>query len=232
MSRSYGFFTLLAVVAISIVFGMVLGGRLNAPEVVFAAPADTVTGPLRDGDPTRPLAPAMVTDGRMDFADIAEAALPAVVSVTNTQLRPAGSDPRGGETPENLLEEFFERFRGPREPEQDLPPRGEPRERRENSAGSGFLISADGYLMSNNHVVEGADRLVVTLQDGTQYDARVVGTDPAIDFALLKIDAPDVDFPYLPLGDSDALRVGEWVLAIGNPLEFSHSVTVGVLPPL
>jgi len=173
----------------------------------------------------------MAQGGRMDFADVAETALPAVVSITNTQIRDGASDPHGGGGPENMLEEFFERFRGPRDedPDRDLPPEGEPRERRDNSAGSGFFISSDGYLMSNNHVVERADRLVVTLQDGTQYDARVVGTDPAIDFALLKIDAPGQEFPYLALGDSDALRVGEWVLAIGNPLEFSHSVTVGVV---
>jgi serine protease Do len=124
----------------------------------------------------------------------------------------------------------MERFRNPGEPapEEDIEFR-EPRERRENSAGSGFLITADGYLMTNNHVIEGADRLIVTLQDGTQYDGEVIGTDPGIDFALMKIDTRGRELPYLALGNSDALRVGEWVLAIGNPLEFSHSVTAGVV---
>lgn len=240
MNRTYSFLTLLAVVAGSIVFGMIVGGQVNAPKVAFAAPVATGVVPaLDDGAPHRPMAPAMAVDaGRLDFADVAETALPAVVSITNTRVRTveAPPNPHGGGGPDNLFEELFERFRnqqGPGEtPGPDLGLPEEPRERRDNSAGSGFLISADGYLMSNYHVVENADRLVVTFQDGTQYDAEIVGTDPGIDFALLKIEPAGRDLPYLPLGSSASARVGEWALAIGNPLEFSHSVTVGVISAL
>jgi serine protease Do len=234
MNRSYSLLTLIFVVGLGVGFGVFVGGRIQAPDVALAAPVRAAdlgrAGSLEDGDPTRPTAPAMSSAGRLDFADVAETALAAVVSITNTQVREGVRNPHGDLPPENLLEEFFERFRE-RQPAPDESPQGEgePRERRENSAGSGFLISSDGYLMSNHHVVEGASRLVVTLQNGTQYDARVVGKDPAIDFALLKIDPDGRELPYLPLGDSNGLRIGEWVLAIGNPLEFSHSVTVGVV---
>ena len=232
MNRTYSLVSVLAVIGVSIVFGMVLGGRLNAPDVALAA-SRTAALTIDDGDPTRPAAPAMAQAGRLDFADVAETALAAVVSITNTQVReavpPSEDDPHGDRSPENLLEEFLQRFHAPGDPAPEEFELREPRERRENSAGSGFLISADGYLMTNNHVVEDADRLVVTLQDGTQFDGDIIGVDPGIDFALVKIDPRGRELPYLPLGDSDALRVGEWVLAIGNPLEFSHSVTAGVV---
>jgi serine protease Do len=239
MNRTQSFLALLAVVAASIVFGMIVGGPVNAPPVVFAAPVATGDAPvLEDGAPHRPLAPAMATDavGRLDFADVAATALPAVVSITNTQVRTAEAvpNPHGRAVPDNLFEELFERFREPQRPDvvPDPDASEEPRERRENSAGSGFLISGDGYIMSNHHVVDNADRLVVTFQDGTQYDAEIIGTDPGIDFALLKIEPDGRALPYLPLGDSSSVRVGEWALAIGNPLEFSHSVTVGVVSAL
>lgn len=221
MHRTYSFLTLLVVVAVSIVFGMVIGGKLNAPRLALAAPQVPDLG----SGPSLPLAPAMVGDGRLDFADIAEAALPAVVGVANNQR---ASEDGGGDR--SFPDDLFHRwFFGPQQPperfERQLPERDERR-----SFGSGFLVSADGYVLSNNHVVEASDRLVVTMNDGTRYEAAVVGSDPSIDLALLKIESEDdQEFPYLELGDSDALRVGEWVLAIGNPLGFEQSVTVGVV---
>ncbi len=101
---------------------------------------------------------------------------------------------------------------------------GAPRE----GSGCGFIIDPTGYILTNHHVVDGADRITVTLGDGRSFTATVVGVDPAIDVALLHISARD-PLPVAPLGDSDTLRVGEWVCAIGNPLGYVHSVTVGVV---
>ncbi len=94
--------------------------------------------------------------------------------------------------------------------------------------GSGFIISKDGYILTNNHVVEGADRIDVTLADGRKFDAELVGTDPKTEVALIKINTDD-DLPVLTLGDSDALEVGEWVLAAGNPFGLSQTITAGIV---
>jgi serine protease Do len=102
----------------------------------------------------------------------------------------------------------------------DVPSRG---------AGSGFIIDREGFILTNHHVIENAERITVTLADGRAFRGEVVGTDPAIDIALLKIDGHGQGLPEAPLGNSDDLRVGEWVCAIGNPLGYVHSVTVGVV---
>ena len=93
--------------------------------------------------------------------------------------------------------------------------------------GSGFVISSDGYILTNNHMVEGAKKVIVELADGRKLTAEITGTDPDSDIAVIKIDADNL--PYLELADSDTLEVGEWVLAIGNPLGFSHTVTAGIV---
>ncbi|MCR4374572.1 MAG: trypsin-like peptidase domain-containing protein [Acidobacteria bacterium] len=118
-----------------------------------------------------------------------------------------------------------DRSRAPRRFQRDMADdNNAPRE----GSGSGFIIDAAGFILTNHHVIEGADRVTVTLGDGRVLRATVVGIDPAIDVALLQVLAPD-PLPVAPLGDSDALRVGEWVCAIGNPLGYVHSVTVGVV---
>ncbi len=96
-------------------------------------------------------------------------------------------------------------------------------------AGSGFIIRADGYILSNNHVVEGAREVSVTMLDGSTFKAKVVGTDPATDLSVLKIDTKGTPLPTVPLGASEGLEIGEWVMAIGNPLGLSHTVTAGVV---
>ena len=93
--------------------------------------------------------------------------------------------------------------------------------------GSGFIISDDGYILTNNHVVDGADSVLVRMSDRREFDAEVVGTDPRSDLALLRIDA--VDLPMLKLADNDDLEVGEWVLAIGSPFGLDYSVTAGIV---
>jgi serine protease Do len=119
---------------------------------------------------------------------------------------------------------FFERFFGPEFRQQD--PRQ--RKRQQQGTGSGFIISKDGRILTNNHVVEKADKITVTLSDNSKVEAELIGTDPQSDLALIKVDVEE-ELPVLPLGDSDALEVGEWVIAIGNPFGLSQTVTVGVV---
>jgi serine protease Do len=146
-------------------------------------------------------------------ADIVEEASPAVVNIdTETMVRqsmsPFPDDPFFRE----FFGEQFERF------SRNIPMKGK---------GSGFIVSEDGYILTNNHVVADADKIEVTLADGKSFPAEVVGTDPTFDLAVIKIDAKNL--PVLELGDSDEIRVGEWVVAIGNPYGFESSVTVGVI---
>ncbi len=211
-NRAVGFGTLLAVIGVSIVFGMILGGKLNPPPVMLAAPTGT----------TLQLAPPVNSGGHpTNFADIVERSLPAVVSVTSTAR---GSDQDDDRQRQFLEDPFFRRWFGAPEDEN----RPTPPQRRVGS-GSGFIISPDGYVMTNNHVIEDFDKVEVTLTNGDSFSAQVVGTDPSIDLALLKIDPEGAQLPTLPLGDSSKLRVGEWVIAIGNPYEFDQTVTVGVV---
>ncbi len=217
MNRKLGFAALLAVVGVSIVFGMILGGRLNSPRTMLAAGGATLSGLPSPGNQGSGVA-------LPDFADIADAAIPAVVSVANTQVkkRGEGDDPHG----QFRSDPFFRFFFGLPDQEQDN--RSTPPEKR-FGFGSGFIVTADGYVLTNNHVVEGATKLEVTLNGGDKHEAKVIGTDPSIDLALIKIDPKEKTFPFLPLGDSDKLRVGQWVLAIGNPLQLEYTVTAGVV---
>ena len=104
---------------------------------------------------------------------------------------------------------------------------GEPQTREQRSGGSGVIISADGYIVTNNHVVEEATKLKVKLYDGRTFDAELIGTDPTTDVALIKVDASDL--PTIPFGNSDALRLGEWVLAIGSPFDLQSTITAGIV---
>jgi serine protease Do len=159
------------------------------------------------------------------FTSVAKSALPAVVSIKVEKA--AGSGQGAGElnNPFDLFgEEFFERFFGRRFPEGRRPGGQRPRQL---GQGSGFLISPDGHILTNNHVVGEADRVIVTLADGRELQAKPVGTDPRSDVAVIKIEGNN--FPVLPLGDSDTLEVGEWVIALGNPFGLTQTMTVGVV---
>jgi serine protease Do len=212
-NRSFGFLTMLLVMGVSIVLGMILGGKLNAPRVMLAAGGPA---PLQ-------LAPALAVTGGSDLAEVVERSLPAVVTVTGTARGEEAEEVPGHPF---LEDPFFRRFPFFGEPDEEEEPRTP---QRRIGAGSGFILSPDGYVLTNNHVVDGYERVEVTLTDGATFLAEVVGADPSIDLALLKVDPEDRDLPTLPLGDSDALRVGEWVIAIGNPHEFDQTVTVGVV---
>ena len=160
-----------------------------------------------------------------DFTELVERNRAAVVNISTTQRRTVPADrprmPRGFEMPDlpedSPFREFFRRFFG----------EGEIEEFDTQSLGSGFIISQDGFIISNNHVVRNADEVIVRLSDRREYKARVVGTDEPSDVALLKIDADGL--PAVRLGTGYELKVGEWVLAIGSPFGFDHSVTAGIV---
>ncbi len=156
-----------------------------------------------------------------DFAELVEQASPAVVNISTTQVRQAQRPSQGAMPPgmPEIFRHFFEDFHDPRG--------NVPRQQQRQSLGSGFIISSDGYLLTNNHVVEGADEIIVRLSDRRELVAELIGSDPSTDIALLKVEANGL--PVVRIGDSDALRVGEWVLAIGSPFGFDHSVTAGIV---
>ncbi|MCU1732196.1 MULTISPECIES: DegQ family serine endoprotease [unclassified Pseudomonas] len=159
-----------------------------------------------------------------DFTTLVEQASPAVVNISTKQKLPdrrvaAGQMPDLEGLPP-MFREFFERSI----PQQ---PRGGDRQREAQSLGSGFIISDDGYVLTNNHVVADADEIIVRLSDRSELQAKLVGTDPRTDVALLKVEGKNL--PTVKLGDSSKLKVGEWVLAIGSPFGFDHSVTKGIV---
>jgi len=158
------------------------------------------------------------------FSSVVKKAGPAVVYV-GVEKETSG---RGmGQIPDLFNDPFFERFFGPQFRHPRTNPGPDKRTFKRQSAGSGFIIASDGYILTNNHVVEDAGKITVRLADKREFQAKVVGTDPQSDVAVLKIEAKDL--PVLALGNSDKLEVGEWVIAIGSPFELSQTVTVGVV---
>lgn len=157
------------------------------------------------------------------FADLAEKFSPAVVNISTATVVKEGEvqHPFGGEDSpfkDFFGDEFFKRFFGDR-PQRPF---------KKNSLGSGFIINSDGYIITNNHVVDGADEVVVILEEGDEYPAKILGTDEKTDLALIKIE-PKNGLPTCRLGNSDKARVGDWVLAIGNPFGLGHTVTAGII---
>jgi len=161
------------------------------------------------------------------FSFVVKKAGPAVVYVRVEKAVEGGSSFSSQDPFGFFNDPFFERFFGPNSRQHRQSPKQSPKRFKQEAAGSGFIISTDGYILTNNHVVEGAESINVKLSDKREFEAKVVGTDPQSDVALLKINGND--FPVLPLGDSDKLEVGEWVIAIGSPFELSQTVTVGVV---
>ena len=153
------------------------------------------------------------------FADLAEKISPSVVNITTSALiaGPANGMPM---VPEGSpFEDFFDDFGGPG---------GPGGAQRSEALGSGFVISEDGYIVTNNHVIEGADEITIEFFSGKKLPAKVVGTDPKTDIALLKVEAGE-PLPYVTFGNSDLMRVGDWVMAMGNPLGQGFSVSVGIV---
>ena len=175
-----------------------------------------------------PNAPTVTTGS---FADVFEQVSPAVVNiiVTQTEAQPTGGvyrfeSPQGQERgdrgdPQDQLEQFFGRFF-------DMPQQV-PQQRRVQGQGSGFLIDPNGYIVTNNHVIDHASKIVVTTNDGRKLDATLVGHDPKTDLALIKVNGTNL--PHVAFADSDAARVGDWVLAIGNPFGLGGTATAGII---
>ncbi|NIM57845.1 MAG: Do family serine endopeptidase [Candidatus Aminicenantes bacterium] len=161
--------------------------------------------------------PSLQMKPDLDFVSIADKVGPAVVRIAAEKVEKRRVSSFWDDWPED----FWDRFFGiPRQRERE-------REFRSEARGTGFLISADGYIVTNNHVVENAEKVIVTTLSEKEYNAKIVGTDPNTDLALLKVN--DKNLLFAELGDSEKLRVGEWVLAIGNPWGFEHTVTAGIV---
>ena len=198
-----------------IVVGIFIASGLSLPGKLTALQSDADTAVVRTGDQ-----PILMADGHSPFVAVAARVKDAVVNIS------AESISEGSYHDFMFDDEFFRRFFGAPN-DRSMPQQ----KQRSESLGSGFIISDDGYIVTNNHVVRGADKIRVRLSDTSEYPAKVVGTDPETDVALLKINA-DGDLTVAKLGDSDDIKVGDWAIAIGNPfpqLGLDRTVTVGVI---
>jgi len=213
MSRRFTIVTLTLTAVIAFLVGAIVAGGLGRPAMIADTPAPRRPLPIKASNAGPPASVSLV-----NFADIVERINPAVVNIDATARageRRRRSRPGLPDAPEPF---DFNAPRGDRE----SPRRG---------AGSGFIIDADGSILTNFHVIDRADRILVTLADGRSLRAHVIGSDPDTDIALIKVD-DQAGLPVAPIGDSSTLRMGEWVCAIGNPLGYEHTVTVGVVSHL
>src|SRR6266850_2888277 len=193
-----------------LIFSLGACNRNNSQGVRFASTSDpgVNNAPINNGPPSAPSGPIV------SYADVVSRVSPAVITIHSAsrvrapQQFPFMDDP------------LFRQFFGDRVPQQTP-------ELRRVGLGSGVIISTDGYILTNHHVIDGAEQIKVDLNDNRTLDAKVVGSDPPSDLAVLKIDASNL--PILSLGDSDKVRVGYVVLAIGNPLGIGQTVTMGII---
>ena len=202
MSKRFTFISLALAASVAFLVGIIVAGGVSKTPVVSTAPVHEVVN-----DRPRPAS----FSGVVNFADVAERINPSVVNIE-------AASRSGSRTTSRLPS------RGTDDPLD--PPRDNEGPRQ--GTGSGFIVDSNGFILTNYHVIEGADRITVTLADGRVFRGSVVGADPAIDVALVSIPHAS-NLPTAPLGNSDELRAGEWVCAIGNPLGYVHSVTVGVV---
>jgi serine protease Do len=172
--------------------------------------------------PAGNVAPAAGVQTLPDFAALAKQIGPSVVNVSTMQIRKTAQEGPLPFDENDPMSQFWQRFFGGRQPRV---PRGP---QRMSGVGSGFIIDRNGTILTNYHVVDGAQKIAVTLSDGKNYDAKVIGKDQKSDIAVIKIDAGR-DLPAVTFGDSDRLEVGEWVMAIGNPFGLDHTVTSGIV---
>jgi serine protease Do len=172
---------------------------------------DPISGPEAQTSPVAPVAPG-------SFSQLAKNASPSVVNISTVKVVKGGAQIPSPFGPDDPFREFFERFFG------DQPPR----DFKQRSLGTGFIIDKEGFILTNNHVVEDTEEITVTLADKREFAAKIIGRDPKTDLALIRIESDQV-LPALALGDSDKLEVGDWVMAIGNPYNLGHTVTAGIV---
>ncbi len=177
----------------------------------LAALLDPVSGPEAQSSSVVSVAPG-------SFSQLAKNASPSVVNISTVKVVKGGGQIPAPFGPDDPFREFFERFFGDRAP----------RDFKQRSLGTGFIIDEQGFILTNNHVVEGTDEITVTLADKREFAAKIIGRDSKTDLALIRIESDQV-LPALPLGDSDKLEVGDWVMAIGNPYGLGHTVTAGIV---
>src|SRR3954468_18365250 len=213
MSRRFTFVTIALTAVVAFLVGAIVAGGIRQSSISARAPVSS--GPSET--PVRTAA-GIVPATLVSFADVGERINPAVVNIDATTRGTSSSERRRRRQNYPDPPELFDR-------PDSTPPRPESPRR---GAGSGFIIDADGSILTNNHVIEGAERIIVKLSDGRTMRARVIGADPDTDIAIIKVDG-QTGLPVAPLGDSSTLRMGEWVCAIGNPLGYEHTVTVGVV---
>lgn len=202
-----------------------LVGAFLAGLLFVYLPEKNIQESFSEEGPSFSIAPAVYasSSGQMkpdlNFVNIAEKVGPAVFKIVAERVEKRSVRSFGDDWPSDPFDDFWERFFGrPRERE---------REFRSSAQGTGFCIGKEGYIITNNHIVENAINVVVFTIDGEDYSAKVIGTDPKSDLALVKVEGKSL--PYVELGDSAQLRVGEWVLAIGNPFGMEHTVTAGIV---
>ncbi len=209
----------------SVAIGLVLAARLDlvsdsSAQTFNASAAQTFNASARLVVPETNSQPITGQLGVNTFRDIAEAQTPMVVNISTESRGRGGAPNRGGGGQDDLLRRFFGD-----QPEPD-------RERRSQSAGTGFVIDENGFILTNNHVVADATKIEISFfgDETESYEARVIGRDRLTDSALLElIERPDYPLPAATFGDSDQMRAGDWVMAIGNPFNLGHTVTVGVV---
>jgi serine protease Do len=190
-----------------LLIGFLFGG------ISFYILGKIVAPPSARTTPFAPRVPSQITETSRAFSEIASAVSPAVVNISSTKIIRRDS----AQSPEDPFFDFFNPFH-------DF---GFPKKWKEQSLGSGVIVSKDGYIITNNHVVEQSDDIRITLYDKRNFRGKVVGSDPKTDIAVVKISADDLQ--TVPWGNSDKLQVGEFVLAIGNPFGLSHTVTMGII---
>jgi serine protease Do len=199
-------YTLIGVSILSLIAGLIIAANLNWTHPLSAKTEAPIVG------------------GLPSFADLAQNVSPAVVNISTTKTVKGGGRVfdffMGPRERRNPMDDFFERFFGEGMPQ--------PKEHKQKSLGSGFIIDEKGHILTNNHVVEDADEIKVILKDHKEYSAKVIGRDSKTDLAVLQIKSWQ-GLQLIKLGDSDALRVGDWVMAIGNPFGLDHTVTAGIV---
>ncbi len=207
--------SIIAIVAVcSAIIGMMIATSFKLPEIGKASNF------WEDGDPKANLKVIMPS-----LNALAQELTPSVVYIKTSkvvqqkEIMKKYRSPFGG-GPDDPFEDFFNRFF------EGMP--NAPEKQEQKSLGSGFIISTDGYIITNAHVIEGAEKIVVSLTDKKDYEAKLIGKDTNTDIALIKIN-PETKLPAVKLGNSDILKIGDWVMAIGNPFGLSHSVTIGIV---